>query len=151
MKALARMVLVGVSLPALLALLSNAALAQESRATIAGIVTDPTAAVIPEAKVEVTNTATGVVAKTVANETGAFRLPYLIPGQYKVAVSKAGFKTYIHPGVDVRVAETVEIKVSLQVGQSTETIEVTAAAGMLQTNEASSVLPIRRGIRGLGC
>ncbi|HSB15484.1 MAG TPA: TonB-dependent receptor [Bryobacteraceae bacterium] len=144
MRHLARIVLAGVSLLALPGLTPNAAHAQESRATITGTVTDPSAAVIPGATIEVTNIATGVVARTVANESGAFRIPYLIPGRYNVTASNAGFKTYARSDLELRVAETVELNIRLQLGGTNETIQVSASAEVLQATEASQSATISK-------
>lgn len=121
----------------LLLAFSAAAHAQESNGTIAGIVTDPSAAVMPGTEVVVANLSTGVAARTVTNESGAFRIPYLIPGRYKLAASKTGFKTYVQPEVELRIAETVELKVRLELGEANETVRVSATAEVLQTAEAS--------------
>lgn len=134
----------GLSLLALIGMTPNAAYAQESRATITGVVTDPSAAVIPGVTVEVTNVATGVVNRTVANESGSFRIPYLIPGHYKVTGSKTGFKTHVQSDIELRVAETVELNLQLQLGESAETVQVSAMAEVLQATEASQSATISK-------
>ena len=136
MRQFSRLLLVGLALLAPIGVAPNAAFAQESRATITGTVTDSSAAVIPAAAVEATNTATGVVARTVANETGNFRIPYLNPGRYRVTAGKSGFKLYVHPDIELGVAQTVELKVTLQVGETTERVQIIAGAELLQTTEA---------------
>jgi hypothetical protein len=137
MRQFSRLLLVGLALLAPIGVAPNAAFAQESRATITGTVTDSSAAVIPAAAVEATNTATGVVARTVANETGNFRIPYLNPGRYRVTAGKSGFKLYVHPDIELSVAQTVELKITLQVGETTERVQIIAGAELLQTTEAS--------------
>ncbi len=144
MKQFAKILLVGASLLAFLAGAPSAVYAQESRATIAGNVTDPSSAVILGAAVEVTNTATGVVSKTVSVSSGAFRIPYLIPGHYKLMVGAPGFKTYVQPDIELHMAETVELNIALQVGESKETMEVSASAELLQTTEASQSATISK-------
>jgi hypothetical protein len=148
MKHPTKMLLVGVTLVALLALAPNAAHSQESRGTLAGNVTDPSSAVVAGAAVEVTNVATGVVTKTVTINTGSFRVPYLIPGHYKLTISAAGFKTYVKPDIELRLAETVELNIALQLGESRETIEVSATAEILQTTEASQSASISQAELG---
>ena len=72
-------------------LLASPAPAQEARGTIQGRVTDESGGVVPGARVDVTNVATGVVTDTTSNEQGSYRVPFLIPGRYRVAVSLDGF------------------------------------------------------------
>src|ERR1017187_7283181 len=136
--------IVGVSLLVLIGVVPRDARAQESRGTIVGIVTDSSGGVVPDAKVEVVNIATNVTVPTVTNEAGSFRVPFLIPGQYRLTVSKTGFKTYVHPEIQLRVADMIEVKTALQVGDTTETIQVVATGEMLQTTEASQSATISR-------
>ena len=70
-------------------------LAQESRGTITGTVTDSAKAVIQGASVKVTNVAMGTTVLIATNESGLYRAPYLIPGTYQIAVEAAGFKKYL--------------------------------------------------------
>ena len=72
--------------------------AQANRATITGIVADPTGAVIPGADVTATNTDTNVATKTVSNNHGIYVVPNLFPGPYYVTFEKSGFKTVQRPG-----------------------------------------------------
>ncbi len=141
MKRLAETLLLGLAILALTPLMAHT---QESRATITGSVTDPSSAVVIGAEVEVANTATGVIAKTVTINSGAFRIPFLIPGQYKLTVSAPGFKTYVQSELELHMAETVELNVSLQMGESRETVEVRASAEMLQNTEASQSATISK-------
>ena len=144
MRHLVKILLAVVLLLALPGLAPNVAFAQDSGATITGVVTDPSAAVIPGATVGVTNTATGVGAKTVANESGAFRIPYLIPGHYQLTASKTGFKTNVQSDIELHVAETVELNIRLQLGATNETIQVSAVAEVLQATEASQSATISK-------
>lgn len=136
--------IVGMALLALIGIVPTSAFAQESRGTILGTITDSTGAVIPGAAVEVVNTATNVKVPTVTNDAGEFRVPFLIPGEYKLTVSKTGFKTYIHPNLELRVADQVEVKASLQVGQTSESVQVTASSDLLETTEASQSATITK-------
>lgn len=144
MRHFARAALAALSLLAVGLLAPVEVRAQESRGTILGMVTDASGAVVPEAKVEAVHVATKVGAATVTNDSGNFRIPFLIPGQYQLTVGKAGFKTQVLPDVQVRVAEPVEVRVSLQVGEATESIQVTSSAELLQATEASQSATISR-------
>jgi hypothetical protein len=73
--------------------------AQEFRATVVGKVTDPKQAAIAGASVEVTNTATGQVFRTVTNDEGNYITPFLNPGKYRVTAELPGFKRAIADGI----------------------------------------------------
>lgn len=121
----------------LLLLSLDATLAQDPRGFIRGTVADNSGAVIPGVRVRATNNETGVIASGVANEAGAYTLPYLIPGFYKVSAEHQGFKTYLRDKIEVRVSETVEVPIILEVGAITETVEVKSESPALETASAS--------------
>src|SRR5947208_2956148 len=98
---------------------------QEPYGTILGTVTDSSGAVIPDAEVQITNTATNVSTQVVTNPAGNYRVPYLTPGHYAVTVERAGFKKYVRSGLELRVAATLEVNPSLELGEATQQIEVT--------------------------
>jgi hypothetical protein len=87
-------------------------------------VTDATNAVIQGASVKVTNVAQGTVVSLVSNEAGLYRAPYLIPGTYQVAAEAPGFRKHVRDGVSVRINETIEINVQLELGEVQETVTV---------------------------
>ncbi len=111
--------------------------AQESRGSITGKVTDPQGAVIPAAAVTATNIETNAASKTATNETGYFEINLLNPGSYTLTVEAAGFKKSVRTGLVLNVAGRLDIETQLQVGQLAETVEVTAAAPLLDTTTAS--------------
>ncbi len=110
---------------------------QETRGTILGRVTDPSGAVVAGAEVRATNIATGVSAVARSNEAGNFALPYLLPGTYTIQSEMAGFKKFVREGIQVRVNDTVEVNIELQVGNASEFIEVRAETPLLSTAESS--------------
>jgi hypothetical protein len=118
-------------------LASCAALAQDPRGFIRGTVTDSSGAVIPGARVRAVSAESGVTAAAIANESGQYNIPYLIPGMYRLTAEQTGFKTFTRDRIEVRVSETVEVPVSLEVGAMTETVEVTAETPTLETTSAS--------------
>ncbi|MEK7407183.1 MAG: TonB-dependent receptor [Acidobacteriota bacterium] len=121
----------------LLALAAGTARAQEARGSITGKVTDPQGAVIAAAAVSVLNTETNAVSRTATNETGYFEVNLLNPGAYSLTVEAAGFKKFVRAGLVLNVAGRLDIEAQLQVGQLVETVEVTAAAPLLDTTTAS--------------
>jgi hypothetical protein len=120
-----------------LAILAFPLSAQDPRGFIRGTLTDTTGARIANARVRATASDTGVVAIAVTNESGLFSLPYLIPGFYSVAVEQSGFKSFSRPKVEVRVSETVEINIQLEVGSVSDSVVVTDSTPQLETASSS--------------
>ncbi|MBI1789075.1 MAG: TonB-dependent receptor [Acidobacteria bacterium] len=119
-------------------LMAALAAAQEYRATLTGRVVDPQSAVIPGAKVVVSNLETGARSETVTAGDGQYTLPFLAPGPYKVTAEAAGFKRYARERMDISTGERVPLDISLEVGQQTETVTVSAETTLLETATASS-------------
>ncbi len=116
--------------------------AQQDRATITGVVTDPTGAVIPAAEIRITNMATNADYDTTTNEVGWYVVPNLPIGRYKLSVKSAGFRTYVRDGLTLAIGQVARIDVQLEVGPTVESIEVTAQTPLLQTEspEVGAVL-----------
>ena len=108
-------------------LLSVSLAAQTFRGTILGTVTDPTGALVPDARVTVKNLNTGLVRETQTTNDGSYSVPELSIGPYSVTVEKEGFQTSVVDRVTVEVAAERRVDVSLQVGEITQRIEVSAA------------------------
>jgi hypothetical protein len=111
--------------------------AQEARGTLLGRVADSTDALILGAKVEAHNVDTGVRLTSITNRTGDYLFPLLVPGNYTVRVEHPGFKTYTRSGIVLRVNDQTSINVTLEIGQSTQTVEVRAESPLLDTSSAS--------------
>lgn len=99
-----------------------------TRATITGTVTDSTGAVVPEAKVTITDDATKVSTVNFTNSSGNYIVPGLSVSSYSVTVAKAGFKNYTVTGVELHPTETVQINGVLAVGAASETVTVGATS-----------------------
>jgi hypothetical protein len=128
----------------ILALIScTIAAGQSERGTITGAVRDATGSVVPGATVSVTNSATGVKLDTATNATGEFTVPSLQPGVYTVRVEKTGFRPFEEKGLTLDAATTVRADATLQVGTSTEAIEVQATAVQLQTEDAKNSVTLQ--------
>ena len=110
---------------------------QEFRATISGHVYDASSAAVPGAKVEATNTATNETTKATTEASGAYTLPFLRPGNYRLTVTASGFKQFIRDGMTLEVGKVAGVDVSLEVGQVSESVQVTAEAAILETQTAS--------------
>ena len=102
-----------------------------------GQITDSTGASISGATIHITNTATNAARTAASNDSGNYDFPSLPPGVYNVRVEKAGFKTATSNGVQVQVQQTVRLDFSMTVGQVTESVEVSAAAAQLQTENST--------------
>jgi hypothetical protein len=115
--------------------------AQEN-AELSGAVTDPTGAVIANAKVTLTNSATGEVRTGNTNGAGLYDFPALHIGEYSLKVTFPGFETFEKTGIVMNVAATVREDVRLTVGAGTTTVTVQANALHLQTetNEVSNLI-----------
>ena len=120
-------------LPALLmAALSRDAAAQSVTGSISGMVTDSQSAVLAGAEITVKNTATGVVGKTVTNGAGVYNVPYLRIGTYEVRITAPGMKEAVVTGVLVDQNNISRVDVTLELGNVNQTIQVEAAAPLLQ-------------------
>ena len=90
---------------------------------------------LPNATVTVTNDATGVKKTVNSNSAGSYTVIDLIPGTYTVKVEDAGFQTSQHSGIGVEVAHASTVDVVLQVGNTTQTVEVNESAITLDTTQ----------------
>lgn len=124
----------------LIALLTMSALSfgQEFRGTLVGRVTDPSGLAVPHAKVTVNKTDTNTRSETVTGADGNYTLPFLAPGAYELAVEVAGFKKYKRTGIELPTNERIAVDVQLQVGDSSDSITVSAESPLLNTVTASS-------------
>ncbi len=111
-------------------------LAQGSRGSITGTISDPAGAVIVNAAVEGKSIETGAVFSTVTTDTGNYTLSELPPGNYQVSFSAPGFKTLIRGPLEVSARQILRIDGTLEVGATTESVTVTDAARLLITESA---------------
>ena len=114
-----------------------AAWSQVASGTITGNVEDPSGAAIVGASVTLKHTATGETRSTVTNERGEFNATFLLVGDYTVTVSAQGFVTQTMPNINLRVDQTVNLNVKLQVGAASQSVEVTGTAPLLDSVTSS--------------
>src|SRR6202163_2182323 len=111
--------------------------AQTSYGSVAGTVTDASGASIADAEVTITNVASGEKRVQPAGSDGFYNFVNLVPGTYRVEVEKVGFKRAVHTDVIVDVDQTVRIDLTLQVGEASQTVEVTGETPLLQPETSS--------------
>ncbi len=117
--------------------LCSGAFAQTVSTQILGLVTDSTGAIISGATITARRPATGDVRTTTTNETGNYIFPLLDIGAYEVTCAANGFKTEVRSGVELQLQQKARLDFILQVGQQTETVEVTGSAMLLRTEDAT--------------
>jgi hypothetical protein len=100
---------------------------------ISGEIKDATGAVVPNASVTVTNAATNLSRSVTSNEVGLFVFPSLVPGIYSVKAVAAGFKPTTKTNIELQVQGNMRVDFALEVGQTAESIEVSATAAMMAT------------------
>src|SRR5262245_11416948 len=108
----------------------------QATAQINGTVKDQTGAVLPGAEITVTQTDTGISRSAITDETGAFVLPNLALGPYRLEASLPGFRTHRQTGIVLQVNSNPVINVALEVGQVTEEVEVQANAVLVETRKS---------------
>lgn len=137
-----------VLLPILLVLSPRPAHAQTGVAELSGTVTDPSGAAVASANVSLVETEKGVAHPTVTDPSGHYVVPNLPVGPYRLEASSPGFKTYVQSGIILQVSDHAQVNVTLQVGALSESVEVHAAAAMVQTtqNSIAQVVDSRRMI-----
>src|SRR5580704_4154496 len=119
---------------ALLAVLCACAMfAQRDLSTLAGTITDSSGGVVPNAKVTITEVATGQVYTILTNNLGEFVRPALKASTYNISVSAPGFKTSEQKDVLLTAGDRIGVNITLTVGDVGQTVEVAAAAPLLQT------------------
>jgi len=111
--------------------------AQEFRGTLSGRVTDSSGGAIINVKVTVVNNDNGARSETTTNDAGEFTLPFLAPGPYQLTVDSPGFKKYLQERIQIGTNSRVTQDITLQVGATTETVNVTADATLVNTTSAA--------------
>jgi hypothetical protein len=110
---------------------------QTDQGTITGVVQDSTGAVIPNAQITLTNVDTGFVQKTVSDGSGIYVFPPVKIGNYNVTAGAPGFETTTQEHVHLNVGERLNVPISLKAGATTESVTVTTAPPLLQTQSGT--------------
>lgn len=104
-------------------------------AGMTGTITDSSGAVVPNAKVTVTNEGTGVSNHATTGSAGTYAITGLIPGTYDIGVDSTGFEKFVLTGIGVEVSKTATVNVTLKAGSTTQTVQVQASAIALNTTQ----------------
>jgi hypothetical protein len=111
--------------------------AQITTAEVNGTVTDASGAVVVGATVTITNPATNTAREVKTNAVGNFDVPSLPPGSYSVKAEMTGFSSQVRDGLELQVAQVAKVDISLQPGNVSEVVEVSAAAAQLETESTA--------------
>src|SRR5215470_7124212 len=130
----------------MLLLLASASALAQSTAVLTGTVIDPSGAAVVQANVVCRNTETDWRVAAVTNSAGLFRCPDLPVGWYEVRIVRPGFGGLIHGGIQLLTGQTVDLTFPLQLGQTNQSIEVTAPAPLVQraTSDLGTIVDSRQ-------
>lgn len=120
-------------LTTLVCLLSLAIYGQTDRGTITGAVADPAGAVVPNAPIELKNSATGAIYQVESSATGNYTLAQIPTGTYEMSVAVSGFKRFVRQNIALGVAQTLRLDITLEVGLASESVTVTDEVTLLKT------------------
>src|SRR5205823_5040947 len=126
-----------VLLPVILLSVSLSHLFAQTYGKITGAIIDASGAAVEGARVTVRNTATSQVREVVTNQTGAYDVPFLVPGSYAVRVEKQGFKSATRSDVLLQVGDVSRVDFTVDVGVVTESVEVQGGSALLTTETTS--------------
>ncbi len=104
---------------------------------LSGTITDPAGTPVPNVRIKLINTANGRSRDVQTTEAGVYSAPFLSPGRYDLAAEATGFKLSRRRGVEVQVDTKVRVDLRLEIGTVTETVEVTAATPLINSENAA--------------
>ncbi len=110
--------------------------AQAVYGSIVGTVSDSSGAVLAGAKLTITDTGRDVSVNTTSNESGNYNQRFLIAGRYRIRVEAPGFKAYVQDNVSVSVDAESRVDIAMQIGEVTQTLEVTGEGSVLKTERS---------------
>lgn len=125
-----------------LAVSAGLCLAQQFRGSISGLIQDQNGGVIPAAHVSATEEGTGSRYDTVSTGDGRYTIPQLLPGTYTLEAVAPGFTKLVRHNIDISADQHLNVDLTLQIGASTQTVQVTSAPPLLENENASQGLTI---------
>lgn len=111
--------------------------AQSTKAELLGVVRDPSGLSVRDAEVALTNTGTGLASTVTTGEYGGYQFLASPGGSYRLVVTKEGFAPLNREGIVLRVGDRASVDLDLKLGDATQTVQVTAAAPLLQSNRGT--------------
>jgi hypothetical protein len=122
--------------------LSSAAFNERARAQLfeaqlTGTIQDASGGVVPDARVQITNVATGVTYTAASNETGVYRFAAVTPAQYHITCIKTGFKRFEQSTITLQVDQVLQLNIALETGQVSDSVVVSAEPPPLETASSS--------------
>ena len=127
-----RRIIRALSLACMALVLAPGASAQETTATISGTVTDQTGGTLPGATVTARHVGKGITTEAVTSKTGRYTLAFLPIGDYELTIAMPGFISHNAKNISLHVNDRIEVNASLKVEGLTTSVEVTAAAQLIQ-------------------
>src|SRR5258708_1060455 len=131
------MVLRGSSLAMVLALFASVVCDQSTNGSLTGRVTDPSKALIVDAKIAVISGATNIRYETTTNGSGEYYLANLSPSSYRIEIEKTGFKRLVKPDVVLHVQDTLEIDFEMTLGDASDTVTGVAGPPLVNTQSVT--------------
>ncbi len=128
----------------LVGLSASLAFAQSGNSTLSGIVRDASESAVPTAQVKIVNVETGVQSHTVSNSAGLYRAGALVPGTYRIEADAVGFAHLTRGPLTLQVSQTLEIDLTLQVGQQNATVNVVEAAPVTESQSSNIAQAVNR-------
>jgi len=111
--------------------------AQSTNASLSGRVTDPSKAVIAEARIAAISAGTNLRYETATNSGGEYSLANLPPGGYRIEIQKPSFKKLINPAVILHVQDVLEVNFEMAIGSASESVTVESGAPLVNTESAA--------------
>ena len=126
--------------------LSPGVFAQETTAGIQGVVRDSSGASVANAAIDISGASLLGSRKAKTDDTGAYRITALPPGNYTLSVSAPGFRTFKQVGIDLAVGRLPTLDVKLEVGAVAETVEVSGSATMVDTSQSKVAVTVEQQV-----
>src|SRR6476646_2973618 len=121
-------------------------LAQTDSASLTGLVTDPSGAVMLNASVTLVNVDTNISQTTLTNQAGIYHFPSLQPGTYRVTIKNPGFQEIVTQGLVLHVQDAVSKNFKMELGSTTESVTVSATGAAVNTEDGSVGAVIERQV-----
>jgi len=127
-----------------LSLLASSGYAQSGTSTLSGSIKDPSGAPVPAVHVKVLNTDSGAAREAVSNEAGLYSVGTLLPGSYQIEADTPGFEHTVRGPVTLLVSQTLIVDLTLKVGQQSETVQITEAAPLVDSQSSNIAQVVSR-------